>query len=651
MGAWTLDASVGIVCEIAFASGPLDAVPVWTDVSSDLDTSWESFRGKESEFDEIQPGWLNVGLVNSTRKFDPDNAAGPYFGNLKPMKRIRMRVAVGAFSAVLWSGYILGWPQDWGVFRSTANLACIDGSRITAKLPQSAYRKEVLADSPAAYWPLQDGTTDQFVSGLASGGLPLIAQSQFLSTVDLQTTDLTYPIGESYALDLSSAGTFATSSVGMSQQSVTIPAAIEFWARGGTPTTTTDYFLFIGAQTTSTFFGVYVNGAGDISLAYSHAADNLMTPGSILFTNSFGLQGAEMHHVAVYRSGSSLVVMVDGSVRRTLALTAGSFSIGGTPPPIYALQASTAVGNNPGVAISHIAAYNTAPSVAAFERHAKVGRHAFTGSAGGVYGWEYGGARINRALDDAGWPAGDRDIAPGGTLQGAYIPDARPALSYIQDVERSELPGVVFFSRDGKLTFRDRQWLWTRTPAATFKDDGTGIEYTSSNPRGNDVSTIRNVVTVSYNRVGAITVRDATSIADYGEQPTDGETITAPTLALGQDAGNLARFRTRTRGQPGTIFPSLSAEMHPNAATQIPAVMALELGDVVQLVRTPMSQGAQTTKKAMVLGIRHRVTPASWTVELYLSPPILSAADAPYLTLGDATRGKVGSAFGNLVPF
>lgn len=639
MAQWTLDADVGIVCEVAFTTGPLDT-PSWTDVSAFLDRSWTSFRGKESEEDEMQPGFLTVHLDNSARTFDPEHSAGPYFGNLKPMKKIRLRVAVGAFSAVIFQGYVLGWPQDWGTFKSVAAIPCVDGSRVDGLLGETAFSTEVLADSPIGYWPLQGG---EYRSGLP-GGIELRPQSKYYEVTPPSVVDKGLPLGGPEAFGFVGTTT-STTPVGIADDpNLTATPAIEAWISGDD--VSGNNLTFRAAVTSSDWIVIGVGNFLGLYAGYSNVSSNLRLTASSIMTvyDDFPAAGG-MHHVAAYRSGSNFVVMLDGSIVFNQALVAGTVALGGTPEgiPGYRIAVQRTSNTDPSASISHAIAYTTAPSEARFRAHYEAGKSAYSG--------ELGGARMNRALDLVGWPSGDRDISTGLTTQGPFIPASMTALSYIHDVERSEHPGLVFFSRDNKLTFRDRQWLWTRTPAVTFKDDGTGTDYVASNPRGNDVSTIRNVVTVSYASVGGITNRDQSSVDDYGEQPPGGELIQCPTMAFAQDASNLGRFRVRTRGQPQTIIPSLMSEMVPSPETQIPSVLALELGDVVEFQRKPMNVGSTITKRFLVLGIGHEVTAEQWTVTLYLSPPILSAESAPYLTAGDATRGKVGAAFGNIVPF
>jgi hypothetical protein len=54
---------------------------------------FEINRGFPGELDTVaDAGTATIVLDNRDRRFDPSYAAGPYFGNLKPGKQVRIRV-------------------------------------------------------------------------------------------------------------------------------------------------------------------------------------------------------------------------------------------------------------------------------------------------------------------------------------------------------------------------------------------------------------------------------------------------------------------------------------------------------------------------------------------------------------------------------
>jgi hypothetical protein len=641
---WNNPAGIGvdIRCEISFTTTPFEA-PVWVDVSADLDKEWWSDRGRGDEYDDIQPGTFQVLLDNSTRKFDPENSAGPYYGDLKPMRRIRLYCIFAAVTYPIISGYVLGWPQEWGTFKSVAVLNCIDGTKLDGTLPTSALAKEVLADAPTAYYKFQgDDPLAAEVGGMdltdATQGVLYAGDPSSYEVITADASALPYlEENEMIGAPATGSGGFVYETAGGTPLT-DMPSAVEAWVYDA------QNLIITVAYTTERYAKFIFSSSGWLiewsdNVANRYWNDSLVGP-PVAKTNDLNV-----HHVVARLNGTSLDIIVDGSLLVTTALTVGS--IGSTSlAGVFVQSVSTGaidVVHDTQPAIMHLAIYQgTPPTVARFQAHyiAAKQAHAFT---------EYAGARITRALDDIGFPAADRAISPGGTVQGPYRPSAREGVDYIREVERGD-GGFYFYDRDNKATYRDRQWIWSRTPACTFSDDGTGSDYVAGNPRGNDVSTISNKVTVTWYR-GAITVADAASHDEYGEQPKGGLTIDSATIAFAQDAANRAAFIVRTKKQPSTVFPEVVSDIANNPAALIPVLLALELGDVVRIKRTPMSVGAQVNKTAQLLGISHRMTARSWEMTFYLSAPITTAADAPYLTLGDATRGKVGAAFGNIVPY
>lgn len=69
---------------IAFDDGPLVAEPTWTRIDdvANLVADIEITAGKQEEFDESETNHATIRLNDRTGDFDPNNASGPYFGNM-----------------------------------------------------------------------------------------------------------------------------------------------------------------------------------------------------------------------------------------------------------------------------------------------------------------------------------------------------------------------------------------------------------------------------------------------------------------------------------------------------------------------------------------------------------------------------------------
>jgi hypothetical protein len=264
------------------------------------------------------------------------------------------------------------------------------------------------------------------------------------------------------------------------------------------------------------------------------------------------------------------------------------------------------------------------------------------------------GTRIGRVLDAIGWPAADRTISTGETVLGQWTPSGASAMSELRDTEEVE-QGLLYMGGDGTITFRDRQWQMTNTKAvtsqATFGDSAGELGYNDITIDGNRIDFIRNVVTVTYPSA-SVTVTDATSVAAYGTQSDSVTGTSLPTFA-GFIARQLAAFRLRLRKSPAVRIPSLTHDVRatPGIATNLPALLPLELGYRVTVNRRPTGGTGSMSQAVTVQGIAHDISPSTWEATLYLAPAPPSYTAGPYLTLGDATYGKIGAVAGNTIPY
>lgn len=617
MGNWSADSDVTITLEASLDTDPT-GTPVWDyDLTSYMVGEWSMFRGKMSEYDEIAPGWLTVMLRDEAmpRRFDPEYSSGPYYGKLLPMKRVRLTVAVGAFSAVVFTGHVTSWAQTWGEFQGTVALQCVDATRIlsNATMSTSAYEIAVLADDPLSYWPLQGDLADE-ITGARFGG----------NTPTYETVDPAYPIGAAQAATFTAQGT-----ANHGNTTTTGPRTIEAWFDAHSLGAV--LYQFNGGD--ESWFRMIASVAYGIEIDYSNNTDNRQVS-TAFAVGRWDLE--EPNHVVATADSDFMYVYVNGRLFATFALTLGS-----TPNSTDGTAATFSV------SVSHLAAYEDTHTEAQVRSRYLAGRAAH----GPPTSWyrpagiqDFGGARLERILDDVGWPAGDRDIDTGLTLHGPYQPAGGPALPALRDVERAG-QGIVFVNRAGEVAFRDRETIWASTPAVVFSDDGSDIEYVAGNPAANSVDTIRNIVTVTWG-AGAITRRNAASVTAYGEAR---ETLDCPTLPTGDVAGDLTGYVLRLKAEPEQVIPALTVDVFPNTSTNLEAALDREIGDVVQIERTPMSVGSQIVKTAMVLGIEALGSASQITANLYLSPVTLGE-DAPYLMCGSsAANSQVGST--NIVPY
>jgi hypothetical protein len=615
---WSVEPSVSYTAEVAFGSDPWATSPVWTDISQYV-RSISTNRGSSSETVVFAPGRCSITLSNGDRRFDPDHSTGPYFGTILPMKRVRVTATRSGVTLFVFLGWVTGWVQDWRIGDGAVYAECVDGGYHlqNERLASSSYAAEVMVDAPTAYWPLQSDLFD------IVGGRQLASNTPGRDGGTFGT--IAYPVGDPAALIGGEPGSAVADYVGTFGTVYAIEAWVTTVLGEGS-----SVFLRSGADGS---IGVSWDSVRPrFNLSYENAADNV---GLNAGPTPIVAATPGLHHIALHATATTLTFLLDGQV----ALTR-TFTLADTAEP----DENLILLFDGGSSVSHVAVYQTAPSISRLQAHYLAGIYAY----GDPYG-ETEGERIGRVLDEIGHPTNLRDISAGGVIQGPYLPAERTAMEYIGDCATSG-QGLLFFSADGKITYRDRAWQWINadTDGIVFSDDrdAGSIAYDEGSPRSS-IEAVRNSITCTYSEGRSVTNSDTTSREDYG--PSE-ETINAPTIRNVTDASNLSKYVLRIKKNARSVTPDLVVKMRSNIATNFLQVLGIELGDVVTVKRTPMRVGAQIARRHQVTGISHTIQKTAWTTQLYLSPAIPMADEVPYWTIGHATYGRVGAPAGNRIP-
>ena len=253
------------------------------------------------------------------------------------------------------------------------------------------------------------------------------------------------------------------------------------------------------------------------------------------------------------------------------------------------------------------------------------------------------GARISAILDrnEVAFPAGRRDIDTGAsTLQGDSVTWGSNVLNYAQLVRQSE-QGWLFASRHDLLTFRSRHALVGAAVGLTFADDGGGLAFHGI---GTDVGSELLFNRVGVDREGGTlqTVEDDTSQAAYGVR-----TLSITGLLLDSDGQSsaMAEYLLSIYKDPTARVASVMVKVHGLDAADQASVAAIELGDLIEVVWTPLGVGPPIPQVLLVVeGIRHEVTVDEYTVELSVAPIVQSGV----FILDDATWGVLDTGPGVL---
>ena len=247
------------------------------------------------------------------------------------------------------------------------------------------------------------------------------------------------------------------------------------------------------------------------------------------------------------------------------------------------------------------------------------------------------GARIEAILDrsEIDWPEGRRDIDDGiATLQadaiGGTAADPKPvnALQYLQKVDEAE-QGALFIARDGQLTFRDRASLQVIT-TTKFADDGTGIPFTNIKA-AYGAEELRNRITVTRLGGGTATASGTASIAAYGAIDFE---LRDTLLADDSQAQDLADLILTRYEEPLLRVDEIEVVLNDLTDTEVGDVLALELGDLVQVLYTPSDIGDPIDQFVRLDQIEHNIDPNQHRVRLSFSQ-----GEAVALVLDSASFG------------
>jgi hypothetical protein len=101
-----------LLVQIAFTTAYNDTTPTWVDVSQYV-RGFSTQRGRPNEFSLCEPGTLSLELRNDDLRFDPENTSGPYYGYIRPMRRVRVGATVSSTYYSIFTGFVDAFSQGW----------------------------------------------------------------------------------------------------------------------------------------------------------------------------------------------------------------------------------------------------------------------------------------------------------------------------------------------------------------------------------------------------------------------------------------------------------------------------------------------------------------------------------------------------------
>lgn len=614
--------TAAVACEIAFPSKPTET-PLWVDVTRFLQ-SFSLRRGRTSELDQVSTGTARVTLDNTDRRFDPRYTSGPYYPNVKPTRRLRIRGAEDGLA--------------------------------------TSYDAVVRSDAPVGYWRLGEtsGTTAADSSGNGRNGTyaggPTMAQTGAL-TGDVDTAVRFIPNDN---VEIANNAAFNSWTA----------FTIECWMKKNSDVNFQQFILKSLNSGTIDYQCLFDNtGKAFGSFRTGGVVKSSPTSNSALALNTW------FHYALVY-NGSTLALYINGVSQGTPTACTGTVDNN---------AGELNIGGNDGVSwfdgwIDEVAVYNTALSADRIAAHYGAGTQRgavedlYHGYTRGFpqrregYGDQYveltaedgfgvlaraevnasfaeqaSDERIAAVLDAANWrtgdswrlgisqlgidtvlgPVGDRELDGGQSDVQASDPAETSALSHLQSVVETE-NGLLFMGKDGAVVFHSRQRrmaIGYGAPLAVFGDDLAAGELPYVDitwDEGDD----RLFTEVRVAREGGTeqTAEDTDARDEHFLRTlrrstlhtTDGEAL---------DAANylLARYK-----EPQLRITGLTLDPEDGTGRLWEHLLERELGDYVEARATPLGGGNRVTQPSFIEAIE-----IDWTAEggAWAARWALSAAD------------------------
>jgi len=249
---------------------------------------------------------------------------------------------------------------------------------------------------------------------------------------------------------------------------------------------------------------------------------------------------------------------------------------------------------------------------------------------------ELAGTRMQKILNNAGWPSSLRIIDVGKTTIAAGQEVSGSILGQMQDVNAAEL-GQVFINVRGELVFRERYSERLSTESGTSKGtfsqtSAASLPYQSLTFAYKD-DQIKNQIVV--NRVGNSTVfqiQDDVSVALYGLRTEELSDLLVTTSGEARQIGQLYLALYAA----AEYFPeqmTLVPEAKP--ANLYPQVLDRDLRDRITVSFTAPG-GVVRSVDCLVDGIEHSVSPGQWTTTYSLTS---TTTYDQFFVLDSATSG------------
>ena len=647
-----------ITVEVAFgATGPDDAAPTWTDISTSVlvSSGIVAEKGRPTLSDKIGVGTLQLTLNNQSDNFNPENTSGAYYPDVIDGVPIRLRLTKGATTATVWRGYVDAWPQVDRLKEKTVELECFDLFGLIAQgvAPATAWEAEVesLTTQPDRWF--QVGT---------SGWLERKTAKQWKHTGGLKKLD---PVidGKDEAW-----GQDDPDGLGQVDEILLNPTAggqlvISLWASIITDGTET-YIPLISQENAYTGLSTKT-----VSLYYLRASTGLTIKANFLGSTIAGILEGFENVPSTDAGAQHIMFAVEVPAVTSTWWTPSLNSRFGNPSvsQFFAIWVNGELLDSKGTAT--LASIPTAAATSPM-KIGEVAGSRYKGVIDEVLIWQdhpdsftdlgtlaselyHAGSspwanerlderllKLTTALDVVN-AVGTLDVS-GVVTQQSYTTEA--PLELLQKVEDTE-QGRVWIDRLGEIRFSKRTWAWedtvSNTVQYTFSDDPaqiTGGDFqilAEGFKLGRDPREVTNVAKVNSTFGRQQVVQDDASITARGIR--NPYTLSGLLHPSDRQSLSIAEWIILSRSEPQTKLTELTVSISRNSTLYASFAQNIEEGYLVEVNRKGVQYFCHVT------GIKHRVTEAGWLVTLSLDS---TRTGYSFFKWGTSTwGGSVGWAF------
>lgn len=603
--------SDAVTVEVAFGAAPDATSPTWTDVSSYVRTSTGiTYTNGDTSDERFIPsaGDLTLTLDNSDDRFNPDNASGPYYGDLDNYTPIRLKYD----GTAVWRGVIdSGWRLSFAELDAVAEVTAVDALGYLANIAAPGSRYQGLVDSHTPVHAIYAGGTPGTWNDVIVGELLDASYGQWSLTGSFMAsaTDEQVAVAGSVCGTRNPVDTYSITNTLDDDQAM----SYEQWLKLGSSGYVTGFPYSSGVSLDSQYLRVYWNassGSGKISY-WERPEEMGLTSGGIYQTvvvfaapaagvtsePTVYLNGVELP--AAY-STQTLPYNWDYDPEDSIIAAVSNCTLG----PYHAYPKAL-----------------TAAEVAAL----------YEAGTQGFYDGETIGDRIEWLADTAGWSLHAITAGEGMELAANYE-EGGSTLEAIRKLCATE-NGRVLVDTAGYLRFYPQGW-WTKSNWSPTFDEGSNIRYRNQGAYITQ-STSRFANHVEVGRVGAagaaMVAKDDTSIAAVGRRDYSltGLYLPSDDLAQLRAVWELARrLHTGVRAEEIMYAPTLGNEADVSSLNRVFALV-YQAGYLVKatVTKSPSGGGSDITTTAYLSGISGTITDSVHEVVWYLEGTVSQMND------------------------